>query len=158
MGMGAVLYCDLAYDSTRRCGSAIAQVHVDKGVQFFAPIVAFTSGSTEVVVLSFQPGNFCPLLFCDIRCCDPGPVQHARAVLRSSTHAANRSVLALAFREEHSPEKQRAYQDNANEVDTQRPRGLRITAGTNTVNSREGKDAQCQYMQLPPQLVADVRS
>ena len=67
-----------------------------------------------------------------------------------------RSILALPFREEHSPEEERTYQDNADKVDTQRPRSLCITAGANTVNSRERKDAQCQHMQTPPQLVANV--
>ena len=69
-----------------------------------------------------------------------------------------RGVFALRFREEHSPAEEQAYQDNANEVDTQCPRGLCITTGANAVNSRERKDAQCQHMQPPPQLVADVWS
>ncbi len=66
--------------------------------------------------------------------------------------------FALPFRKEQSSAEERSYQDTANEVDTQRPRGLCITAGANAVNSRERKDAQCQYMQLPPQLIADERA
>ena len=117
-----------------------------------------------VLLLSLHTGNFSSLLFHGIHCCDPGSVQRAWVALRNSPRAASgsdrmrRCILALPFREEHSPEEERTYQDNADEVDTQRPRGLCITAGANTVNSRERKDAQCQHMQTPPQLVADVRA
>ncbi len=68
------------------------------------------------------------------------------------------SGFAFPFRKEKTSAEERAYQDDTNKVDTQRPRGLRITACTDTVNSRKGKDAQCQYVQAPPQLVADVRA
>ena len=53
------------------------------------------------------------------------------------------SGFALSFRKEKTPAEERAYQNTANEVDTQRPRGLCVTAGANAVNSRERKDAQC---------------
>ena len=66
--------------------------------------------------------------------------------------------FVLPFRKEQPPAKERSYQNTTNEVDAQRPRGLCITAGANAVNSRERKDAQCQYMQLSPQLVADMRA
>ena len=68
------------------------------------------------------------------------------------------SGFALPFRKEKTSAEERSYQDTANEVDAQCPWSLCITAGANSMNSRERKDAQCQYMQLPPQLVADVRA
>ena len=60
------------------------------------------------------------------------------------------------FREEHSPAEECAYQDDANEVDAQRPPGLRIAAGADPMNGREGKDAQRQHMQPSPPAVANV--
>ncbi len=66
--------------------------------------------------------------------------------------------FVLPSGKEQSSAEQRYYKDTANEVDAQRPLGLCIAAGANTMNSCERKDAQCQYMQLPPQLVANERT
>src|SRR6266566_1936947 len=66
------------------------------------------------------------------------------------------SWLALARHREHSPAEERAHQDDASEVDAQRPPGLRIAASAKPVNRREGKNAQSQHVQPPPPLVTDA--
>jgi len=68
------------------------------------------------------------------------------------------SVLALACCREHSAAEERAYQDEASEVDTQSPPGLCITAGPNPMEGRERKDAKCQHMYPPPPGVANARA
>ena len=62
----------------------------------------------------------------------------------------------LALRGEHSPAEERAYQDDADEVDAQCPPGLCITSGAKPVNRRERKDAQRQHMQTPPPSIANA--
>ena len=68
------------------------------------------------------------------------------------------SVLVLTCGREYSPAEERAYQDEASEVDTQSPPGLGITTSPNSMQGRERKDAQCQHMQPPPPGVADARA
>ena len=51
------------------------------------------------------------------------------------------TVLALARRGEQPPIEERSYHYDADEVDTQSPPGLRITAGADPVNGHEGIDA-----------------
>src|SRR5260370_31614525 len=107
-------------------------------------------------------GNVCPLLFLHARCCNQPTVQCALVVLRSATHDTSGSdrlrgsVLAPPFRGEHSPAEERAYQDDADEVDAQCPPGLRIAAGADPMKSREGKDAEGQHMQPSPPAVANA--
>ena len=98
----------------------------------------------------YTGGNLSSFLFRNTCCCGP------HTAIRSDRMRP--SGFALPFRKEKTSAEERSYQDTANDVDTQCPGSLCITAGANTMNSRERKDAQCQYMQLPPQLVADVRA
>ena len=68
------------------------------------------------------------------------------------------SLLALACWREYSPAEERAYQEDADDVDTQPPPGLHVTAGGNPMKGREREDAQCQHVQPPPPGVANERA
>src|SRR2546425_8684280 len=113
---------------------------------------------------SSNTSNFGPILVRHVRCYTPCTIQYTRVTLRSGAHPASRSgrmrgnVLALACWGEHSSAEERAYQDNADEVDAQSPPGLRITSGADPMNGRERKDAQRQYMQPPPPGIANARA
>src|SRR5260370_22516176 len=116
----------------------------------------------NLLLLLVHPGNFYPLLFRDLSCCNPRTVQRARVALGSSARSTGESgrtrgsLLVLPLRGEYSPAEERAYQGEADQVDTQCPPGLRIAAGAKPVNRRERKDAQRQHVQPPPPLVANA--
>ena len=114
------------------------------------------------LILSFHTSSFCPILFRHLRCSAPCTVQRARVALGNSARSTGESgrtrgsLLVLPSRGEYSPAEERAYQDEADQVDTQRPPGLRIAAGAKPVNRRERKNAQRQHVQPPPPLVANA--
>src|SRR5213082_2091450 len=116
----------------------------------------------QLLLLSFHAHNLCPVLFRDRSCYASCVAQRARIAIGSGDCAARwrgrlrGSMPGLLFREEHAPAKQRAYQHDADQVDAQRPPGLCITAGADSVYSRQREDAQGQHVELSPQLVADV--
>ena len=65
-------------------------------------------------------------------------------------------LLALARGVEQSPAEEQSNHYDTDKVDAQRPPGLRITAGADTMNGDEDIDAQRQNMQTPPPGVANA--
>src|SRR6266568_5511395 len=107
--------------------------------------------------------NFRLLLALSTRCNSPGAVQSARGALRSSVSPARGSkrgsvLLALACGGQQSPAEKRPNQHAADDVNRQRPPGLRITSGADPMSGGEGINAQRQHMEAPPPSVANARA